>query len=120
MEIKRFLGEVTWISGNILSENSGEHPVVARIKRAILNDQTFKIEIYPNNNEDGGLIKLNSSNGINYSGTFSFNTSNLVDAKMSLIYYSNPSGALLLDQWIQETYTYTTIIQLKIVTEFPE
>lgn len=119
MEIERFLGDVTWLSGNILTENDGEQPTKATIKRAILNENKLNIETQENNDEEGGQMKLFSSDGINFSGTFSYNSSHSPDAKLSLKYYSNVSGGLLLGDWIQQTYIYTTIIQLKKVSEFP-
>jgi len=118
MEIDRFIGKVYWLSGNIFRENDGSEPLIASIKRGILNGKEFKIETESTNDEEGGLLKLSSQDGNSFTGTFTYNTSNSPDARISFKYYTNAMGAILIGEWIQDTYVYTTIIELERVSEF--
>lgn len=117
-QIARFIGTITWIEGDIMNQNPGGAHYTAKIIRGIKVKNGFNIEYGPNDDDDGGLIKLTTTDGFSYEGGLFYDTDRTSHASVQLKYYENNSKALLIGKWVQSTYVFTAILRLEAVAEF--
>lgn len=117
MSIKRFKGNIKWISGNFNNYVEGEVAKV-EIERAIYNEGTFKIDYKPTPEIESGLIVLKSTDNFNYFGKIKYQDDVEEVGSINLQYYENNDRALLLGLWHEDTETYTCFIELREVEQF--
>src|SRR5690606_7434305 len=113
----RYIGEIFWISGYYKHEDA-DGVSKSNIKRAILKDGIFKIDhTNPNDNPDSE-IKLKTSDGISFAGSFKYIDDKTFKGSVNMSLYDNPSQAILIGKWVEDGEIYTCIIELKLVKEF--
>lgn len=119
--MKRYIGEILWfkvetvgLKKNIQSLTKG------KIKRAILNDNIFKID---HNNPEGlpdSEIRLKSTDGLKFDGSAKYINSSKANALVNLEYYMNDKKAMLLGMWEEEQVEYLCTVKLSEVDSFKD
>lgn len=116
--VVRFIGKITWIDGDILIHNPGFQPFSTQIIRGIKGEGYFNFDYAKNKDDNGGLVKLKTSDGFEYVGGLFYDNDKTSSAIINLKFFENKKNALLFGSWIQETYHFTTIVELNKVEKF--
>ena len=120
MKIQRFTGTISFLPGKIFVHNMGIQAINTTTDRAILKDNELIISINPVNNQASGVLKLLTSDAIKFTGFFTYAGKEQPEADTVLEYYDNEKSAILLGEWTEDAQTYTCLISLIKVSQFPE
>ena len=115
--MRKFTGQIYWMTGNYKSDYL-EAGINAKINRAILEENIFKID---HQNPDGApdsLITLRSKDGFNFDGSMKFMDEKNHAAIVNLKMYENKKNILLIGDWIENKEIYNCIIEMLEVKEF--
>ncbi len=118
--MQRFTGNICFLPGKIFVHNQGKQPINTSTDRAILKDNEMIISINPVDKQAAGLLKLLTTDAITFTGTFTYAGKDQPEAQAVLEYYENEKSAILLGEWIEDAQTYTCLISLIKVSQFPE
>lgn len=117
-KVERFIGKITWIEGDVMKYNPGGEHLNAEIIRGIKGDGYFNIEYGITEGDEGGLVKLTTKNGIDFVGSLYRNSDKNPAAKIVARFFFNANEAILFGTWVEETWVYTSVFDLKSVNEF--
>ncbi len=117
--MKRYIGDIFWVkmdkeTGNTHSES------MAKIYRAILDDNIFTIDHKNPENIPDSQIKLRSKDGFKFEGSAKLIDQIKHSAVVNLSYYLNRDKALLMGNWKEDQIEYLCIIKLEEVQSFQD
>lgn len=117
--MKRYIGEIFWTkleagSGNIQGATS------AKVSRAILKDNIFKIDHKNPNDLPDSEIRLKSTNEFKFDGSAKYINSPKSNAFVNFEYYINGDKALLIGLWTEEKIEFMCMAKLTEVDSFKD
>ena len=120
--IKRFVGKLYWVRPNIKTipnYSKLEDLAFAEVSRAIMNDKIFTIS-WISRDVQPGLIKLQTTDYINYRGVFSYTDENDFSGSINCTYYENSQGAILIGNELERGYDSTFLAVLNKIDRFED
>lgn len=117
--MKRFTGEIYWIK---LDKKSGIPHLESRahIKRAILNENIFKIDHKNPDPIPESEIRLRSKDGFRFEGSAKYVDSLKSSAVVDFDYYFNGEKAILMGNWVEDKIEFMCIVRLIEVDSFKD
>lgn len=117
--MKRYIGEIYWF---LLDKKTGttHGDIDAKIKRAILNENIFKIDLKMPAPTPDCEIRLRSKDGFKFDGSAKYVDSSKSSAMVGCDYYFNKDKAILTGTWEEDKLILNCFIKLTEVDSFKD
>lgn len=117
--MKKYTGDIFWVKLDIDSgatHGGGK----AKIHRAILIDNVFKIDHKNPNDLPDSEIRLKSTDDFKFDGSAKYINSTKSNALVNLEYYYNSKKAIMTGTWIEDKIEFYCLIKLTEVDSFKD
>ena len=117
--MKRYIGEIYWfvLDNKTGTTHSGN---TAKIRRAILNENVFKLDVKMPNPFPDSEIRMRSKDGFEFDGSAKYVDSPKSSALLGFDYYFNGKKAILTGNWEEDKVKLMCIIRLTEVDNFKD